>query len=490
MKVFAFAAASFTIQQFQHTDVVFSALYFVFLILSVFAFNIAGGFTRIAGAYYCWFSMLVCIVGVTWKMVLNEPGDSALIDPWLLMTLYDIAAAMFVLVALILRNFDLRHYSFAGGEAASRVNFTAAGLGCIIIYYANNTAAGIFGVTPGGIISALRQLDQFLPLGVMLATIGAINDSKGKRSFSFVNVIGMLIFFEAGLTSFSKQGMFTPMVCWLIGVIYKQFELRRSHLIGIGIATVISIYVLAPLSQARDYIRDDMTGNDRLVLAVDSIIHIERTRAHVKEVTGVEAPNHSYFLTPQNALIARLNMVGVDDALVHYGLVNEPIGIQNVIDDFGDLLPHFIAPNKKEPLTGNYYAHEIGGMLADADTTTGISFSPVGESFRVMRWTGIFFILPGVWLLLFASIEAVCGDLRTSPWTLLPILAMTHVAPEGALGGQIYVLGYGNAAYFFCIVIATRLAPVLGQLFYGSAIASTATNTGASASGNAAPVAA
>jgi hypothetical protein len=456
----------------------------------VFAFNIAGGFTRIAGAYYCWFSMLVCIVGVTWKMVINEPGDSTLLDPWLLMTLYDIAAATFIVVALILKNFDLRYLSLAGGERASRVNFTAAGLGCIMIYYANNTAAGIFGVTPGGIISVLRQLDQFLPLGIILATIGAINDSKGRRSFNFVNVVGMLIFFEAGLTSFSKQGMFTPMVCWLIGVIYKRFDLRRSHLIGIFLATVISFYALAPLSQARDTLRDDMTGNDRLVLAVDSIIHIERTRAHVKEASGDEAPFHSYFMTVQNPLISRLNMMGPDDALVHYGLVNEPIGFQSIINNFRNLVPHFISPQKVESLTGNYYAHEVGGFLAEDDFTTGISFSPVGEAFRVMRWIGMFVVLPGIWLMLFGTVEAICGDLKTSPWTLLPILAMIHLAPEGGVGGQIYVLGYGDAAYFFSIVIATRLAPVLGQLFYGSAIADTAINTDAMAPGNAAPAAA
>jgi hypothetical protein len=490
-KAFTFAAASFLVQQIQHTDIIFSSLYFLFLMLSAFAFNTAGGFTRIAGAYYCWFSMLVCIIGVTWKMVLNEPGDSALQDPWLLMTLYDIAAAGFIVVALILRNVDLRHYELAGAGVTGKVNFTAAGLGCIMIAYANDFAGTLFGIAPGGVLSALRQLDQFLPLGIMLATIGAINDSKGKRSFNFVNIIGMLFAFEAGFEVFSKQGMFTPLVCWLIGVIYKRFDLRRSHLIGIALATFICFYALAPLSGARDYIKPDMTSTDRLVLAVDSIIHIDRTRAHVKELSGDEAPAHSYFLKPQNALIARLNMIGVDDALVHYGLVNEPIGIQNVIDDFGDLLPHFIAPNKVEPLTGNYYAHEVGGMLADADVTTGISFSPVGESFRVMRWVGVGFILPAVWLMLFASVEAVCGDLRTSPWTLLPILATTHIAPEGMLGGQIYMLGYGNAAYFFCILIATRMAPVLGRLFYGSAIADTATgNDAMGVAVDAAPVAA
>jgi hypothetical protein len=53
-KALVFASLFFCIQQFEHTNLAFSLLYFAFLILTVIAFNFAEGFTRLTGAYIFW----------------------------------------------------------------------------------------------------------------------------------------------------------------------------------------------------------------------------------------------------------------------------------------------------------------------------------------------------------------------------------------------------------------------------------------------------
>jgi len=477
---FVFAAVGFGIQQAQHTDIVYSSLYFAFVILSVLAFNMAGGFSRLAGAYYFWFAMLICIVGVTWKMVINEPGESNLQVPNLTMTCYVVCAGMFLVVVSILNTLDLRRYEFGAGNRSGSLNYTAAGLGCILFSLGNTVASFTFGIAPGGLLSALRQLDQFLPLGIMLATIGAVNDSKGRRTVSFISLFGMGFMFLGGLVAFSKQGMLTPMFCWFIALVYKRFDLRRPQIIAIVIGTFLSLYVFSPLSQARDLVNDQTSYGDRAVIAVDAIIHIQRTRAHVAEVIADKVPSHSYYSTSQNALIQRLNMIGTDDALIAVGDTAEPLGLQPVEDDFINFIPHAIAPNKRDPITGNHYAHEIGGMVSDDDFGTGISFSPVAEAFRVERWFGLFLVLPAVWLILFSSGEFICGNFKTSPWSLLPLLMYAHVAPEGLLSGQIYLIGFGNGGILLAILVSTRLAPTIGRLFYGSAIAGTTVAAGSS----------
>jgi hypothetical protein len=466
--VFLFAVSGLVVQQVEGTEPVFSALYFTFVILSMLAFNTAGGFTRIAGAYYFWFSLLVCICGVTTKMFLGEPGESNLLSPDLTMTCYVIAALMFLVVATILKQLDLRHYEFGAGGRSESVNYTAAGLGCIITTTVIGQAGSLFGVAPGGLLSALNQLNQFLPLGIILATIGAIEDSNGKRSFNFVNILGMTQFFCVGVATFSKQGMITPFVCWLVGAMYMRFKMHRSHQFGIVLIVFLSFFVFSPLSQSRDLLVDGQSYGDRLLFGLDRMIHIQEVREHVKSY-GDFVPSHSYFSSQQNGLVGRLTMVGIDDALINYSSTAEPLGIGPVEDDFLNFIPHVIAPNKADPLTGNFYAHEVGGMVADDDTGTGISFSPVAEAFRTDRWIGLFLILPGVWLLLFASTEFICGDARQAPWSLLPILLYSHVAPEGLLSGQVYLIGYGNGAVLLAILFCTRVAPTLGRLFYGSA---------------------
>jgi len=466
-KTVIFAVVGLMVQQIQHTDILFSALYFAFVILSMLAFNTAGGFTRIAGSYVACFSLLVCIFGVTWKMVLGEAGETNLSAPELTMTCYVVSMGMFLVVANFLKGADFRSYEFGAGGRSQGLNYTAAGLGCLVISIAINVADLLFGISPGGILSALRQLDAFLPLGIMLSTIGAINDSHGKRTMNFVNAIGMTLMFSVGLSGFSKQGMLTPLVCWLIAVVYKKFDLRRTQIIAIAFGAFMSFYVFSPLSQARDLKPDGLNFAEQLLFGIDSIIHIQTVREHIKE-QGDTPPAHSYYNTAQNALIGRLNMIGTDDALINFASGVEPLGMETVWNGFLNFIPHALAPNKKLPLSGNYYAHEVGGLLAPDDFGTGISFSPVAESFRIEHWIGLLAVLPAVWFLMFTTAEFICGDLKTSPWSLLPMLLYAHAAPEGLLAGQIYLIGFGNASLMLGILVCTRLAPALGRLFAGS----------------------
>jgi len=92
----------------------------------------------------------------------------------------------------------------------------------------------------------------------------------------------------------------------------------------------------------------------------------------------------------------------------------------------------------------------------------------VAESFRIEHWFGLLLVLPAIWFLMFTTAEFICGDLKTSPWSLLPMLLYAHTAPEGLLGGQIYLIGFGNGALMLGILVCTRLAPALGRLFGGS----------------------
>ena len=116
---------------------------------------------------------------------------------------------------------------------------------------------------------------------------------------------------------------------------------------------------------------------------------------------------------------------------------------------------------------GNFYAHEIG-MLADNDTRTGISFSPIGEAFHLGRWTGIFLVAPLLWIVLFTLFDSLCGDVRKHPWGLLAIVLFSHVAPEQGLGGVVYMFWYGAGGIVFAALTASYVMPILGSIFTSS----------------------
>ena len=461
------------VQQIQHTGIAFSLLFFTFFVLSVVAFNFAEGFNRLIGSYIFFFSTLIAILGVSWKAVIGEPADSNLSSPELDMTAYIGCMCMLLLVTAINKRIDFRPNAFGSEKKIGDLNYTTSGLGCLCFSLGIDGLISIFGQTQGGLLSALRQVDVFSVLAVLLATVGAIKDSDGRKSFNAVNSIAIVLSFIGGLQGFSKQGMMTPPVCWLIAATYMRLKLQPKHIVGLITIAVLNFAVFTPLSASRDLIPSNSTESQRIAIAIDLIVHLPKLRAHAKQVTGDTVPAHDYFSTPQNGLIDRLNMMGVDDSLITYSDRAEPLGIQPVIDDYHNLIPHFIDHNKPEILNGNHYAHEVGGFLAADDDTTGISFSPVAEAFRLGRWWGIFGILPFVWLVMFLSLDKVCGDLTRTPWGLLAIVYFAHAGPESLVSGLIYYTGFGNEGLLVAILFCTRFAPVIGTLLYGQTLPST-----------------
>jgi len=130
-------------------------------------------------------------------------------------------------------------------------------------------------------------------------------------------------------------------------------------------------------------------------------------------------------------------------------------------------VPHFLWPNKPTVTTGNAYAHEIGGIVADTDDETGISFSAVGEGYHLAKWLGILIAAPVLWTMLFTLFDSLCGDVRLAPWGLLVVVYYSHMAPEGMLGGIIYAMGYVAFGLIVAALSAAYVMPILGSLIKG-----------------------
>jgi hypothetical protein len=467
---FVFASVFFCVQQIEHTNLYFSLLYYAFLILSVVAFNFAEGFTRLTGAYIFWYATLIVIVGVTWKAVVGEAADSNLFSPLLDMSLYTGSMAMLLLVTLLNKKVDVRSMGIGGGFSKAELDYTGAGLGCLIVWISIIYADVFFGQAPGGLVSALVQVNVFGPLGLILVTIGAAKDSGGRRITNTISILAFLYFSYLGIASFSKQAMLTPMVCWLVGAFYSRLRLRFIHVVAMVLMAAAAFGFVSPLSASRD-LAEDLDYPQRVELAANLLIHYSVLRAHVKQLEDQEQFGglNNYYDTPQGSLIERLSMIPPDDELFSFSAQGHFEGITPVLEYFSNLAPHFINPNKTMIYSGNYYAHEMGAGLGEDDWSTGISYSPVAEAYHCEGWGGILWLLPLIWMLLFTSVDFVVGDMTKYPWGLMVVVWFAHAAPETLLGGMIYYIGYGNFGMMLAIVIVTRIAPIVGALFTGRA---------------------
>lgn len=480
-KTLIFAAAIFVIQIIQHTDPMFSMLFFAYILLWVVTFNFAGGFSRASGFYVFWFGLLTCIVGGIWKAVLGEPASSNLASPVAVMATYVVSMIM-ILVCLSLSHVVTRTgRGLAEKLRADRIDLGLASLGCFLANQATVLANMYLPSGSGSLVAIINQTNVFLPFAILLGTVHVIQTSGGRRSVNVVTLVsGLLIFIFGGLISYSKQGMFTPIVCWGAAAASQRYRLRPWQIALLLAFSVYSVMILSPLSQVgRALIPDTATTYERAQLTVDLLSHPIQLRKQYRDQIGTNEPGEkvagfasSYFDSPQG-LLDRLTIIKADDRLVTYTLQGHTDGYQHFVYYFINWIPHFIWHDKDKYAppgglnAGNYYAHEVGGLLSPDDFSTGISFSPTGEAFHLEGWLGILLLAPIVWFLLFTSIDSICGDLRRSPYGLIAAVSFAHVAPESLLAGLVQFIWTGSIAIIVAIVFCTYFAPILGTILSG-----------------------
>jgi hypothetical protein len=464
--VILFSLALGAIQVVQGTEPLFALGSFAFIILSAMAFNVAGGLTRPSGSYIFSFAVLAVILGLIWKAVIGEAADSNLQYPLLTIGIYVGSMCSLLGAAYISRQLTTKRALLA--NFITDANMQSATSGCLVTGLFLVFLFSVLPVVPGGILSALVQLNRFLLLTIFLGTIHAIRRSGGTTSINLPVLIAGGVLFVTGAIGFSKEGMITPFLCWLIAASSQRYNLSRGQIVGVILVTIFIFRYLVPYSQyGRNYASSTSASN--FDIAVSLLSNLGTVRTEYENSQAEEDEDYSlvrnYFNTNQG-FFNRLQMIGPDDglnSLTEQGVVP---GVTPIFMYFGNLVPHFIWKDKTNWGGGHLYAQQMG-LLAEDDESTGISFSPAGEAFHLMRWQGVFLLAPALWIMLFTLFDSLCGDTRKSPWGLLVVISFAHVAPEGGLGILIYAMGYGAMTLIFAAVAVTYLMPIVGELLIG-----------------------
>lgn len=211
-RVTAFAVVLFFIEIYQGTSPYFALCAGVFILIAGAAFNLAGGLSRPSGSYVFFFSVLAVILGLVWKAFLGEPADSNLVQPNLTMEIYvGTMAAMWLAVA-VSRKLSLRKPLLGG--LVTDANMKDAAVGCMATGVAVAAVLMLVEIQTGGILSALSQVNRFLPMAVILGVIHEMRRTGGRKSVSLTVFISMGIIFLQGVLSFSKKA---SLCRWLAG---------------------------------------------------------------------------------------------------------------------------------------------------------------------------------------------------------------------------------------------------------------------------------
>jgi hypothetical protein len=464
-----FATILFGVEQAQGTNILFSLCAFLFIVIATIAFNVAGGFTRPSGGYIFFYATLGVIVGLFWKAFLGEAADSNLKAPLLTMQVFLGGITSMLGAAFISQRFSRKRALLQ--DVVKDKDLKNATVGCIVFGLAIGFLFAALPRVNGSLLSALSQVNRFLPMAIILGTIHQIRKSGGTSCFSFISVLAIVsAFIFEGLLTFSKQGMFTPILCFAIAAASVHYRFRIYQIV-FSVATVaLMFHFLVPYSQlGRNLIQPESTFSENAALTGSLLLNLGNVRQEYVDMSteAYEDESSGYFNSPQG-FFDRLQMIAPDDGLISITEQTQPFGLAPIYISFANLVPHVLWPNKPSVLAGNMYAHEVGNVIPDDDFTTGISFTPSGEAFHLARWTGVFIVAPIIWAMLFILFDSLCGDIRKSPWGLLAISVFAHTAPEGMLSGAIYLMGYGAISIVFAALASAYVMPLIGSLLIGS----------------------
>jgi hypothetical protein len=457
-----FSLALFVVQQLEGTALYFSIGCVLFVLIATLAFNTAGGLTRASGAYVFFYSVLVVVIGLCYKAYLGEPADSNLHDPHTTIEVY-VGGITAMLAAVVVSRRTSRRTGLLQNIMKDSDMYRAS-IGCMVLGIGGPSLIAMLGPSGAWLGTAFTQLNQLTPLAIILGVMYEIRRSGGTRSMNLpVLLAGLYFFVIYGIVGFSKQGMLTPLACWFVPVCALRFRLSALQVFSCLVLVFVIFQYLVPYSQyGRRFATTHQTISQRLVIAEELLEHPEDTRQDFEKEEGGYA---GYFNT-QQGFWDRLQFISVDDSLIDITDQGKVFGWSPITASFLNAVPHVFWPDKPDLNFGNIYAHEIGG-LSEEDTTTGISFSPTAEAYHMGKWIGVLVAAPLLWFLLFFVFDSLFGDVRTTPWGLLVLALLSHIAPEGAISGAIGILTFGTEALLFCAVFATWVAPVLATVVLG-----------------------
>jgi hypothetical protein len=462
--VFFIAATLCAFQLAQGTNSVFSLGCFFYILVATHAFNIAGGFSRTSGAFIFFNAVLSVVIGLCMKAYLGEAADSNLFAPNLTIAVLLAGMCMMLVTVYLVRRVAPRRALL--GRMVSDAKMQTATVGCLTAGILLNLAFIFVPSGSGSVLSALNQLNRFFPMAIVIGVINTIRRSGGRRSVNLPVLVAGALMFVVGLLGFSKEGMFAPFACWILAAASQRLRLSRAQLIGAILAAIFIFRYLVPYAQYGRTFRDE-NGGASVSTVISLLSNLSYVRQQYIETSADQYEDRvlGYYNDPQG-FFDRLQMMSIDDALINHTAQFGTFGLYPIATAFQNLVPHFIWPEKPIYLSGNIYAHEVG-VLGPDDESTGVSFSSTSTAYHLAGWPGVFLLAPAIWFLLFFVFESLCGDTRQTPWGLLVLLLYTHAAPEGDVGALIYEASYAAFGIIFAAVVGSYVAPVLGTLVIG-----------------------
>jgi hypothetical protein len=461
------------------TNPLFSVGIFYFILVAAIGFNVAGGLNTFTGSYIGFMALETIIISQVAKLFYLQAADTHLMTPLTTVAVYDMGITCVTFSAYVASKYRRKRAIFNADKDGTRMvgMSIAASLIGMVCYM----LLGLYGfdsdlaVQKGTGIGLLNQFGAFLPLGVLLGTAYIIKQSKGRRSARWWTILPLVFLTLYGVAVESKQGIFQPILIWLLVCAAYGYKLNRKQVIALVCAAGFSAYIIFPVVQyMRGYTRTgDIINRAKLVyqyLANNDLLSIREAYIANEELREESSATGYFYYGSDKQLLDRLSLIETEDAIIYRTEVTMPRGLHYMADGVLGQVPRRLWPGKDKWEQGaiaevNEMGREIG-VLQEGDETTFISFSLFGSTFYMVGWLSAPLIIV-VMTPFFIIIDSFYGNIQTNIFCLFMVLANIHGAPEFALAVAFAAVIHNCVITFITISFIRKVSPAI-TIFLGN----------------------
>ena len=240
-----------------------------------------------------------------------------------------------------------------------------------------------------------------------------------------------------GMLSASKEGILTPLLCWLVVVASSRHRFSLYGILGLAAVLFIAWTYVYPFSQnARDPIR----AANNVTEKVDLIIDYFQDPTQFADVNSSYSKSSEFGLESSKvSIIARYSTLPSIDMLIDADFKLGYTGVERYLPVLVSVVPHALWPNKPHAITSNELGHKAGFAMSANDTTTGIAIGSPALFFDLGGWLAlIVYTLLCFALFFFAAIRLV-GKSTSSVWGLVLIGTEANMAGNASPETMFYI---------------------------------------------------
>ena len=460
--LFAALSLELCVQLVLGTDPIFAILMMVAQACAIVAFNLMGGMTHMTGAF-CLFAILPTVaVPEAAHLALGQPGDFNLVHP---LETAGVCAVFFLCVMVAARMVSLMRHPIALLEYVqfSIVELRIVSvLACIVALSVAVRILTLGGQVPDG--SLLAAMNHFYPfliaISVMMATYVRIVSTQGQSAINPFVAFLLVMAVVPGMLSASKEGILTPLLCWLVVVAASRHRFSWYGLLGLASVLFVAWTYVYPFSQnARSPIRAANTLSDK----TDLIIDYFRDPSQFPDVNKSYSKSSEFGLEASKvSIVARYSTLQTIDMLIDADQKLGYTGIERYIPILFAVVPHAIWPGRPASITSNELGHKAGFAIQPGDTTTGIAIGSPALFFDLGGWLALIVYTLICFALFFFVAVRLVGSSTTGIWGLVLI------GTEGNMAGNAGPDSMFSIAIWF---VGTFLMTLLALKIIGNAAA-------------------